>query len=394
MLDTNPAGLSEDQLAIVEAIRDFAETELAPHAIEWDETHHFPVDVIRRGGELGLGGIYAREDVGGSDLSRLDAALIFEELSRADPTIAAYISIHNMVVWMIDSYGTDAQRKQWLPPLTSMEQLASYCLTEPDAGSDAAALKTSARLDGEHYVLNGTKQFISGAGTSGVYVVMARTGGAGPSGISAFIVPADAEGLSFGPEEKKMGWKAQPTRPVIMENVRVPAENLLGTEGGGFRIAMKGLNGGRVNIGACSLGGAQWALDKSVVHLQQRVAFGKPLAEQQALVFALAEMQMRLQSARLMLHRAAAAIDSKHPDVATLCAMGKCAATDAGFYVANEALQLHGGYGYLADYGIEKIVRDLRVHQILEGTNEIMRMIVGRDLLAKAGASHGHPRVH
>jgi hypothetical protein len=340
--------------------------------------------VLRQAGELGLGAIYAREEFGGSALSRADSVIIFEELARGDTTIAAYVSIHNMVVWMIDTFGTIQQRERWIPALASMEQLGSYCLTEPGAGSDAAALATTAVHDGDEYVLNGTKQFISGAGASSVYVVLARTGGAGPGGISAIVVPADAPGLSFGAHERKMGWNAQPTRQVILDNVRVPVDNRLGDEGAGFTIAMKGLNGGRVNIGACSLGGAQWALEKSIRHLRDREAFGKPLAEQQALVFQLADMQTELHAARLMLGRAAEAIDTDDPHVASLCAMAKRFATDAGFTVANAALQLHGGYGYLVDYGIEKVVRDLRVHQILEGTNEIMRLIVGRSMLEAA----------
>lgn len=373
--------LTDEQRAIVEAVRDFAESRLAPHAIEWDQTKHFPVDVLREAGELGLGGIYVSEDFGGAGLQRADAVLIFEELAKGDTAIAAYISIHNMVVWMIDSFGNDEQRAQWVPGLASMQQLGSYCLTEPGAGSDAAALSTSAVRDGDDYVLNGVKQFISGAGESSVYVVMARTGEAGPGGISAIVVPADAAGLSFGANEKKMGWNAQPTRQVIFDDVRVPVANRLGEEGMGFSIAMKGLNGGRVNMGACSLGGAQWALDKTVAYLKERHAFGKPLAAQQSLVFTIADMQTELQAARLMLARAASAMDNNDVDVASWCAMAKRFATDVAFTAANSALQLHGGYGYLAEYGIEKVVRDLRVHQILEGTNEIMKLIVGRELL-------------
>src|ERR1700712_3856224 len=373
--------VTEDQRSIVQMVRQFASETLAPHAAEWDETHHFPVDVLRQAGEMGLGGIYADEKFGGSGLSRSDAVLIFEELAKGDTTIAAYISIHNMVVWMIDTFGNDEQRHRWVPELASMQQLGSYCLTEPEAGSDAAALQTTARLDGDSYILNGTKQFISGAGSSSIYVVMARTGEQGPHGISAIVVPADAPGLSFGPNEKKMGWNAQPTRQVIFDDVRVPVTNRLGDEGTGFHIAMKGLNGGRVNMGACSLGGAQWALEQTIKHLNERVAFGKPLAAQQSLVFTIADMETELQAARGMLRQAALAMDNDDPDVATVCAMAKRFATDAAFTAANSALQLHGGYGYLSDYGIEKVVRDLRVHQILEGTNEIMRVIVGRSLL-------------
>lgn len=370
--------LTEDQQAMVEMVRDFAATAIAPHAAKWDETKHFPVDVLREAGTLGMGGIYVREEFGGSGLSRTDAALIFEELSKADPTIAAYISIHNMVVWMIDAFGNDEQRAQWVPELASMEALGSYCLTEPGAGSDAAALSTRAVLDGDHYVLNGTKQFISGAGVSSVYVVMARTADTGSQGITAIVVPADAPGMSFGPNEKKMGWNAQPTRQVIFEDVRVPVANRLGEEGSGFGIAMKGLNGGRVNMGACSLGGGQAALEKSVAYLKSRSAFGGPLINQQSLLFDIADMDTELETARTLILRAADALDRGAPDTVRLCAMAKRVATDAGFNVANKAIQLHGGYGYLSEYGLEKIARDLRVHQILEGSNEIMRLIVGR----------------
>ncbi|MGM7777839.1 acyl-CoA dehydrogenase family protein [Arthrobacter sp. KNU-44] len=370
--------LTEDQQAVVEMVRDFATTAIAPHAAEWDETKHFPVDVLREAGTLGMGGIYVREEFGGSGLSRTDAALIFEELSKADPTIAAYISIHNMVVWMIDAFGNDEQRAQWVPQLASMEALGSYCLTEPGAGSDAAALSTKAVLDGDSYVLNGTKQFISGAGVSSVYVVMARTADTGSQGITAIVVPSDAPGLSFGPNEKKMGWNAQPTRQVIFEDVRVPVANRLGEEGSGFGIAMKGLNGGRVNMGACSLGGGQAALEKSIAYLKSRSAFGGPLINQQSLLFDIADMDTELETARTLILRAADALDRGAPDTVRLCAMAKRVATDAGFNVANKAIQLHGGYGYLSEYGLEKIARDLRVHQILEGSNEIMRLIVGR----------------
>lgn len=370
--------LTEEQQAIVEMVRDFATANIAPNAVEWDQAKHFPVDVLAQAGELGMGGIYVRDDFGGSGMSRLDAALIFEELAKADPTISAYISIHNMVAWMIDEFGNDEQRAAWLPGLCSMETLASYALTEPGVGSDAAALITRAVRDGDDYVLNGTKQFISGAGSSGVYVVMARTADTGSAGITAFIVQDGVEGLSFGPLEKKMGWNAQPTRQVVFENMRIPAGNRLGAEGAGFGIAMKGLNGGRVNIGACSLGGGQAALDKSIAYLKERSAFGAPLIGQQALLFQIADMQTELESARTMVWRAADALERGTKDTVRLCAMAKLVATDAGFNAANTALQLHGGYGYLSDYGIEKIVRDLRVHQILEGSNEIMRLIIGR----------------
>ncbi|GAA4475085.1 isobutyryl-CoA dehydrogenase [Rhodococcus olei] len=380
--------LTDDERAISETARDFAAEFLAPNAIEWDQSKHFPVDVLRKAGALGMGGIYIREDVGGSGLTRLDAARIFEQLATGDPSIAAYISIHNMVTWMIDTFGTDKQRHQWVPRLASMEHLGSYCLTEPGAGSDAAALATKAVRDGDDYLLTGVKQFISGAGTSDVYVVMARTGDTGARGISAFIVPKDAEGLSFGANEKKMGWNAQPTRQVIMDAVRVPAANLLGGEGNGFRIAMAGLNGGRLNIAACSVGGAEAALRKAVDHLADRRAFGAPLLQSQALQFQLADMRTELEAARTLLWRAAAALDADAPDKVELCAMAKRFATDTGFEVANRALQMHGGYGYLSEYGLEKIVRDLRVHQILEGSNEIMRVVVARSVIAgKAGAA-------
>ena len=391
-ITTTSSLTTEERDAILDAVRDFAQNELAPHALEWDATSFFPRDTLRSAGELGLGGIYAREDLGGSGLSRSDAAAIFEELAQGDPAIAAYISIHNMVVWMIDTYGSDAQRTQWLPLLTSMSGFGSYCLTEPGAGSDAGAIATSAiRIPGENggdqdggdeYVLTGVKQFISGAGEASVYIVMARTGEPGARGITAFLVPADTPGLSFGAIEHKMGWNAQPTRQVILDEVRVPAANILGGEGQGFKIAMSALDGGRINIAACSLGGAQWALDRAVRYVHERFTFGEPLAEKQAVVFALADMATELHAARALVRGAAAALDAKAPDASQQCAMAKRFATDAGFTVANQALQLHGGYGYLHDYGIEKVVRDLRVHQILEGTNEIMRVIIGRQLLA------------
>jgi alkylation response protein AidB-like acyl-CoA dehydrogenase len=376
--------LTEDQIAIRDMAQGFASETLAPHAVRWDEEKHFPVEEMRQAAALGMGGIYIRDDVGGSGLTRLDAAVIFEALSTGCPTVAAYISIHNMCAWMIDRYGADEQRHKFLPKLCSMEHLASYCLTEPGAGSDAAALKTKAVLDGDHYVLDGQKQFISGAGVADVYVVMVRTGEAGPSGISTIVVEKGTPGLSFGADEKKMGWNAQPTRAVIFENCRVPVANRIGPEGIGFKIAMAGLDGGRLNIGACSIGGAQGALDKALAYAQERKAFGNRIADFQALQFKLADMATELEAARTFLWRAAAALDEKTPDATKLCAMAKRVATDTGFEVANQALQIHGGYGYLADYGIEKIVRDLRVHQILEGTNEVMRMIVARSLVGRA----------
>jgi len=375
--------LTEEQLALAELAGSFAQEHLAPNAVAWDEAKHFPVDVLRQAAALGMGGIYVAEDVGGAGLSRLDAALIFEGLATGCPSIAAYLSIHNMATWMIDRFGSQAQRQRFLPRLVSMEHLSSYCLTEPGAGSDAAALKTRARRDGDAFVLDGVKQFISGAGTSDIYVVMARTGEGGAGGISTLVVEKGTSGLSFGANERKMGWNAQPTRQVIFEDCRVPAENLLGEEGIGFKIAMAGLDGGRLNIGACSIGGAKGALDKALAYMGERKAFGKRLEEFQALQFRLADMAIELEAARSLLWRAAAALDAKTQDATRLCAMAKRFATDAGFSAANEALQLLGGYGYLADYGIEKIVRDLRVHQILEGTNEIMRLIVARSLIGR-----------
>jgi alkylation response protein AidB-like acyl-CoA dehydrogenase len=376
--------LNDDHRSIREMASDFAQGELAPKAIEWDQEKHFPVDVLRNAASLGMGGIYIRDDVGGSGLTRLDAALIFEALATGCPSVAAYISIHNMATWMIDRFGDDAQREKFIPKLCTMEHFGSYCLTEPGAGSDAAALKMRAVRDGDSYVLNGVKQFISGAGAADIYVVMARTSDAGAGGISTFVIEKGAPGLSFGVNEKKMGWNAQPTRQVVCEDARVPVENRIGAEGMGFKIAMAGLNGGRLNIAACSLGGAQAALDKAIAYMADRQAFGRPLSEFQALQFRLADMAIDIEASRSFLWRAACALDAKDPDATKLCAMAKKFTTDACFKAANDALQLHGGYGYLAEYGIEKIVRDLRVHQILEGTNEIMQLIVARQLLAAA----------
>ena len=378
-----PFALSDDQIAIRDMAQGFAAERLAPHAVEWDQAKHFPVDAMREAAALGMGGITIRDDVGGSGLSRLDAALIFEALATGCPTVSAYISIHNMAAWMIDRFGSDEQRRRYLPKLCTMEHLASYCLTEPGAGSDAAALRTKAVREGDHYVVTGVKQFISGAGVSDLYVTMVRTGEGGASGISTLVVEKDTPGLSFGAEEKKMGWNAQPTRQVIFEDARIPVANRLGEEGIGFKIAMAGLDGGRINIGACSLGGAQAALDRSLAYAGERRAFGQRIADFQALQFRLADMATELECARTFLWRAAAALDAKTLDATKLCAMAKRIATDTGFEVANQALQIHGGYGYLADYGIEKIVRDLRVHQILEGTNEIMRLIVARGLVGR-----------
>jgi len=375
--------LDADQIAIRDMARAFADSMLAPHAVAWDEAKHFPVAEMRKAAELGMGGIYVAEDCGGSGLSRLAAAVIFEALATGCPTVAAYMSIHNMVAWMIDAFGSQAQRREWLPRVCKMELLASYCLTEPGSGSDAAALATRAARDGDTYVLNGQKQFISGAGAGDLYVVMARTGGDGPSGISALLVPGDTPGISFGATERKMGWNAQPTRAVVFRDARVPVANRLGDEGVGFKIAMAGLDGGRVNIAACSIGGAQAALEKALAYMKERKAFGKRLDEFQALQFRLADMATALEVSRTFAWRAAAALDSKAADATQLCAMAKRFATDACFEVANQALQLHGGYGYLCEFGIEKIVRDLRVHQILEGTNEIMRLIVARNLVGR-----------
>ena len=375
--------LTQDQIAIRDMAESFAEGRVAPHALDWDKRKHFPADVIRETGPLGLGGIYVRDDVGGSALGRLDAVLVFEALAKACPAFSAFVSIHNMAASMIDRFGSEEQRQRFLPSLTSMDCLASYCLTEPGSGSDAAALKTRAVRDGDDYLLNGTKQFISGAGDNDLYVVMARTGDDGARGISAIVVPKDATGLSFGANEHKMGWHMQSTRQVIFEDCRVPAENRLAEEGSGFVIAMAGLDGGRLNIAACSLGGAQSALDKALNYTAERKAFGQAINRFQALQFKLADMETELQASRLLLYTAASKLDRKAPDAGKWSAMAKRFVTDAGFAVANDALQLFGGYGYLHDYGVEKLVRDLRVHQILEGTNEIMRVIIARSLIGR-----------
>jgi len=372
--------LNEDQVAIQDAACAFAEGQLAPRSAEWDEKKHFPVDVLRQAAELGFAGIYVNEDVGGSGLSRLDASIIFEALSYGDVPVAAYLTIHNMASWMIDRFGSEDLRKRYLPRLTTMELIASYCLTEPGSGSDAANMRTTARLEGDHYVLNGGKAFISGGGVSDVYVVMARTGGEGAKGVSAFVVEKGTPGLGFGANERKMGWNAQPTAQVNFDECRVPVENRIGQEGEGFRFAMMGLDGGRLNIASCSLGGARFALDTAKAYLETRNQFGRPLKDFQALQFKLADMATELEAARLMVRRAAHALDNRLPEATKLCAMAKRFATDAGFQVANDALQLHGGYGYLQDYPLERIVRDLRVHQILEGTNEIMRVIIAREM--------------
>ncbi|GGE99133.1 acyl-CoA dehydrogenase [Aliidongia dinghuensis] len=376
--------LSEDQQAFQETARSFAREVLLPGAARWDEEKQFPEAELRQAAALGFAGIYVRDDIGGSGLSRLDAALIFEELAAADPSTAAYLSIHNMVAWMIDRFGDDAVRRRFLPTLISMEHFASYCLTEPGSGSDAASLSTRAERDGDHYVLNGGKAFISGGGRSEVYAVMVRTGGPGPKGISCVLVEKGTPGLSFGKQEKKLGWNSQPTCQLIFEDARVPVANRIGAEGEGFKIAMAGLDGGRVNIGACSLGGARACLEAARGYMGERKQFGKHLAEFQALQFKLADMATELDAARLMIHRAASSLDQKHPDATLRCAMAKRLATDVGFKVVNDALQLHGGYGYIKEYPIERYLRDLRVHQILEGTNEIMRVIIARRLLENA----------
>jgi hypothetical protein len=373
--------LSSEQRAFQATARQFARDEMMPQARHWDEGEIFPVESLRKAAALGFGGIYVKEDVGGSALSRLDAALIFEELAQGCTSTAAYISIHNMAAWMIDGFGSDAVRQKFLPKLTTMEHFASYCLTEPGAGSDAASLSTRAKRDGEHYVLDGAKAFISGGGVSDIYVVMARTGEARPRGISCIVVEKGAKGLSYGAPEKKLGWKSQPTAMVMFENCRVPATNLVGKEGQGFRIAMAGLDGGRLNIGACSIGGAQFCLDRTIEYMKERKQFGSRLADFQALQFRIADYATDIEAARLLLHRAAIAVGEGEPAATRLAAQAKRLATDTGFEVVNGCLQLHGGYGYLRDHPIERVLRDVRVHQILEGTNEIMRMIVSRAML-------------
>lgn len=372
--------LSEEQQAIFETGRGFAVERMAPNAESWEASGALPRETLQELARLGMAGIYVSEDYG-SGLGRLDAVLIFEALSYGCPSVAAYLSIHNMCAWMIDAFGSDEQRARWLPDLCSMERFSSYCLSEPGSGSDAAGLRTRATRDGNRFRLNGAKAFISGGGFSEIYVVMARTGVEGPKGISTFVVEKDTPGLSFGALEKKMGWGAQPTAQVQFDDCEVPPENMLGQEGQGFAYAMAGLDGGRLNIAACSLGGAQAALDKAVAYMRERKAFGRHLSEFQALQFRIADMETELQAARVFLRQAAWKLDNKASDASRHCAMAKRFVTDVAFDVANQALQLHGGYGYLADYGVEKIVRDLRVHQILEGTNEIMRLIVARDML-------------
>ncbi len=373
--------LSDEQRAFEATARQFAQQEWLPHAALWDAREEFPEEALRRAAALGFAGIYVKDEFGGSGLSRLDATLIFEELAAACVSTAAYLSIHNMAAWMIDRFGSGDTRRRFLPKLMTMEHFASYCLTEPGSGSDAASLQTRARRDGEHYVLNGSKAFISGGGRSDVYVVMARTGEAGPKGISCLVVENGSPGLSFGKREEKLGWHSQPTAMVNFTDCRVPAENRIGAEGEGFRIAMAGLDGGRLNIAACSIGGAQFCLDRTIAYMRERKQFGARLADFQALAFRVADFASELEAARLMVRRAATAVTTAEPGATRLAAMAKRHATDAGFEVVNGCLQLHGGYGYLRDHPIERVLRDVRVHQILEGTNEVMRLIVSRDLL-------------
>jgi len=373
--------LSEEQRAMQHTARAFARAAMMPFARQWDEDEIFPVDTLREAAKLGFGGIYVAADVGGSALSRLDAVLIFEELAQGCPSTSAYVSIHNMVAWMVDAYGSSELRRRFLPELCSMAKFSSYCLTEPGSGSDAASLTTRAQRRDDHYVLDGTKAFISGGGRSDVYLVMARTGGGGPLGISCFLVENGTPGLSFGAQEKKLGWHSQPTTMVIFESCRVPVENRIGAEGEGFMIAMRALDGGRLNIAACSLGGAQFCLERTITHMKERKQFGSRLADFQALGFRVADYATELEASRLMLYRAADALDRREGSATRLAAMAKRLATDTGFAVVNGCLQLHGGYGYLRDHPIERVLRDVRVHQILEGTNEVMRLIVSRDLL-------------
>ncbi|MBL8551827.1 MAG: acyl-CoA dehydrogenase family protein [Hyphomonadaceae bacterium] len=377
-----PFELTPDQTLIVDTARAFADEQLRPNAARWEAEERLDRPTLREMAALGFAGIYVREDVGGAGLGRLDAALIFEQLSRGCVSTAAFVSIHNMCSWMLDTFGSDEQRRRFLPGLAKMDLIASYCLTEPNAGSDAASLRTSARADGNaHYVLNGAKAFISGGGFSDLYVVMARTGEEGPKGVSTFLVEAGTPGLSFGKAEEKMGWRAQPTALVQFDDCRVPPENRIGPEGEGFKYAMRGLDGGRLNIAACSLGGASDALDRALLYARDRKQFGRALADFQATQFKLADMATELEAARTLLYEAARRLDAKDPEATKFCAMAKRFVTDAGFRVADEALQIHGGYGYLRDFEVERIVRDLRVHKILEGTNEIMRVIVAREML-------------
>lgn len=370
--------LTEDQQAIQNMAQEFAEHEMAPYASEWDEKHIFPVETLKKAASLGLAAIYVRSDVGGSELSRLDAAIIFEELATACPSTAAYLSIHNMVAWLIDTYGDKAIREKWVPKLVTMDAMSSYCLTEPGSGSDAAALKTTAKRDGDEYILNGAKAFISGGSTSDVYACMVRTGEDGPNGITCVLVEKDREGISFGKREDKLGWHSQPTTAVFFENCRIPVSNRVGEEGQGFKIALSALNGGRINIAACSLGGAKQCIKLTRAYMLERKQFQHKLAELEALQFRFADMLTDFEASRLMVHRAARSLDTKDINAITHCAMAKRMATDLCFNICNQAIQLHGGYGYIREYPIERYFRDLRVHQILEGTNEIMRLIIAR----------------
>jgi alkylation response protein AidB-like acyl-CoA dehydrogenase len=378
---TNQFDLTEDQIAIQDMARKFTADAITPHAAQWDEDHYFPRETIKAAAELGFASIYVSEESGGIGLGRLEAALIMEAMAYGCPTTSAYISIHNMAAWMIDCFGSADLKGRYLPQLNCMDKFAGYCLTEPSSGSDAAALKTTARLDGDHYVVNGTKQFISGGGVNDVYVTMVRTGVDGPKGISCLVIDKDMDGVSFGAPERKLGWNASPTAQVIFDNVKVPIQNRVGAEGDGFRFAMAGLDGGRINIGACSLGGAQRCLDESIKYTKERQQFGQPVAEFQNTQFTLADMATDLEAARALLYMAAAKVTANAPDKSRFSAMAKRLATDSGSSIVDRALQLHGGYGYLKDYPIERFWRDLRVHSILEGTNQVMRMIVGRDLL-------------
>ncbi len=373
--------LSEDQRAVQDLARKFTADAITPHAGDWDAHHIFPRDTIKSAARLGFGSIYVTEESGGIGLGRLDAALIMEAMAYGCPSTSAFISIHNMAAWMIDRFGSDAVKTNYLPTLVSMERIASYCLTEPGSGSDAAALTTRAVRDGDHYIVTGTKQFISGAGVNDIYVTMVRTGADGPQGISCLVIEKDMPGVSFGANEKKLGWHSQPTAQVIFENARIPVENLVGAEGDGFRIAMMGLDGGRLNIGACSLGGAQRCLDEAIAYTRDRQQFGTAISAFQNTQFMLADMATDLEAARALLYVAAAKVTANAPDKTRFAAMAKRLATDTGSKVANDALQLFGGYGYLQDYPVERFWRDLRVHSILEGTNQIMRMIIGRDLV-------------
>ncbi|KAI9226291.1 MAG: acyl-CoA dehydrogenase/oxidase [Piptocephalis tieghemiana] len=375
-------GLDEEQAALYSMARDFADKEMAPHMLEWDKAGSLPMDVLRRGAELGFGGLYMKEDVGGAELGRLESAIVFEALATGCVSTTAYISIHNMACWMIDRYGSEEQRKKYVPDLTSMNRLASYCLTEPGAGSDAGSLRTSAVRKGDEYILNGSKAFISAGGFSDVYVIMARTGDPGPKGVSCFIVEKDTPGLSFGKKEDKLGWNSQPTRAVIMEDCRVPTANLVGSLGEGFKFAMQGLDGGRINIAACSLGAAQATLETTLDYTTDRQQFGKPIASFQNTQFTMADMAIGLNSSRLMMREAARLLDESSPQTTAYCAMAKAYATETCYQICDKGLQLHGGYGYLKDYKVQQYLRDSRVHRILEGTNEIMRLITSRSLLS------------